>query len=590
MKENEDVLKRELLEFEKKTGIKLRSEITRKILGTSDNKLTLEKTTVDSEQALWKFIMSISQSFDDSEKEKNGVIYTPKNIAEKIIDCIEERLLGETSKVIDPASGSGSLLIAFLGKMMEKNPNLNLKEYVQNNLFALDVLPKNVLATKCSISIFLELRGVYVDNINAFCIDSLMLPETKFSDMYEQNFDVVIGNPPYVRARKISEEYREFLRTRWETVVTGMPDLYIPFFALGKWLLKDEGQIVFISPNSYFNSLNGRKLRSFLLKEFNDIELYSTNSDQVFGKDILTYSAITSMKLWRPGRGMYSDHRLLFINNGTGTPITTNSSSDDVSWRLLNENDKKIINHLENTFTNLSKLKFKNGIATQKNSVYSFKATKVMGDNYVLSTGEMIEKNITRPFVLPNKSPIDRSNIIFPYEWNDIAKKNVLIPEDKFVNNYPMAYEYLRQYKETLDLRKSDNHVWYAYGRSQGIQESGSRLYLPYMGYRIHGLISENSDELFAAGYAIFSENVEFLRLVQKILSSSVFTFYLMKVSKPYSSGYYSTAKNLIKNFSVPLTISSSDVLDLSADQLVQQVYSLSDSDMEYIWSLTGLE
>ena len=584
MKIFKNALRAELRLFEKESGIKLKNEVVRNILGNSDNDIIFRRKEKDPEILLWEFMNHVEHFFNAAVRDTNGVIYTPKNVADRIVGYIDTRLLNESSKVIDPAVGSGALLIATLSEINKKVPDLDLRSYVQENLYGIDVLPENVIATKCALSIFLELHGVYANRLNVVCTDSLKIPEIDSFHFYKSKFDIVIGNPPYVRAKKMSEEYRFFLREKWGEVVVGMPDLYIPFFALGRWLSKGNSQVIYISPNSYFSSLNGKRLRKFLLKEFDIIEIYSAHNDQIFGKDVLTYSAITSMKLLgsrnegRKGPSFKDGNHIISIN--------INKCDDE--WRLLSERDAHLISILEDTFTPLSELKFKNGIATQRNSIYYFDPIDLRDNNYILSTGEMIEKDVTRPFVLPNKSQPAKFRIIFPYEWDQESKKNMLISEEDFITKYPMAYKYLAGHKKTLSLRKSDNKTWYAYGRSQGIQESGPRLYLPYMGYKIHSFISENSDELFAAGYAIFSRDVQLLELIQKILASNVFTFYLMKVSKPYASGYYSTSKKLIQKFSVPLTTVNRKLMQLSTDSLVQNIYSLSDDDMNYIKSLTG--
>ncbi|WNW15409.1 Eco57I restriction-modification methylase domain-containing protein [Lactiplantibacillus plantarum] len=578
-----DALRIELKLFEKESGIKLKNEVVRNILGNSDDDIKLGQRRKNPEIILWEFMAHVEQLFNGDTRDTNGVIYTPKNVADRMVGYIDDHLLNKTSKVIDPAVGSGALLIATLSEISKKVPNLDLVSYVQENLYGLDVLPENVVATKCALSIFLELQGVYANKFNVFCTDSLKIPEIDSFHFYRNKFDIVIGNPPYVRAKKISEEYRSFLREKWGEVIVGMPDLYIPFFALGRWLSKSNSQVIYISPNSYFSSLNGKRLRKFLLNEFDSIEIYSTQNDQIFGKGVLTYSAITSMKLSGFQNGVRKG--LSFKNGSHIIDIKINNYDDE--WRLLSIRDTHLISVLEDTFTPLSKLKFKNGIATQRNSIYSFDPIDLRNNNYILSTGEMIEKDVTRSFVLPNKSQLTKSRIIFPYELDQEGKKNILISEKKFMDKYPMAYRYLVGHKKTLSLRKSDNKVWYAYGRSQGIQESGPRLYLPYMGYKIHSFISENSNELFAAGYAIFSDDIQLLELIQKILLSNVFTFYLMKVSKPYASGYYSTAKNLIQKFSIPITAVNRELMKLPADSLVQNIYSLSDDDMNYIKSLT---
>ena len=50
-------------------------------------------------------------------------------------------------------------------------------------------------------------------------------------------------------------------------------------------------------------------------------------------------------------------------------------------------------------------------------------------------------------------------------------------------------------------------------------------------------------------GYAIYHESESELLFLKKVLESSVFNYYMRNSSKPYSAGYYSYAKNYVKNF-----------------------------------------
>ena len=288
----------------------------------------------------------------------------------------------------------------------------------------------------------------------------------------------------------------------------------------------------------------------------------------------MTYSAITSLYKYRS-----KEIKLNYITSDEKNKIIINS--EESPWRLLNKRDSTIIYKLENAFTNLSELNLKNGIATQRNDIYIIDSTSPI-NNFYIKDNSKIEKNITRPFVFPNKSTFKRLRIIFPYKWDPIAHKNVVIPEEEFKNSYPNAYRYLLSKKEELLKRASDSNTWYAYGRSQGLQNQGPRLYIPYMGYKVHTFLSLSDKELFAAGYAIFSKNIELLKLIKRIFESPIFTFYLLKVSKPYSSNYYSMSKNILKNFSVPTSFDST-LLTMSSSELVRSLYNISESDYEYI-------
>ena len=76
--------------------------------------------------------------------------------------------------------------------------------------------------------------------------------------MAKGGFDVVIGNPPYIRQEQLSE-YKPLWQKEFECY-DGVADIYVYFFERGLQLLKEGGFLAYISPNKYFRSGYGRKV------------------------------------------------------------------------------------------------------------------------------------------------------------------------------------------------------------------------------------------------------------------------------------------------------------------------------------------
>ena len=56
---------------------------------------------------------------------------------------------------------------------------------------------------------------------------------------------------------------------------------------------------------------------------------------------------------------------------------------------------------------------------------------------------------------------------------------------------------------------------------------------------------------LIYCGYAIYNDSEMELLFLKRVLESSVFDYYMKNTSKPYSTGYYSYAKNYVKSFGI---------------------------------------
>ena len=95
-----------------------------------------------------------------------------------------------------------------------------------------------------------------------------------------EGFDVVIGNPPYVRQEKI-KALKSTLDNQYDCY-TGTADLYVYFYERGFQLLREDGILTYISSNKYFRSAYGKKLRDFLTRQSTVTQLIDFGDAPVF--------------------------------------------------------------------------------------------------------------------------------------------------------------------------------------------------------------------------------------------------------------------------------------------------------------------
>ena len=85
----------------------------------------------------------------------------------------------------------------------------------------------------------------------------------------ESGFDIVIGNPPYVRFQTLERQdlkLVEFYKLHYESAKKGNYDIYIVFVEAGLNFLKPDGQLAYILPHKFFNAQYGEPLRALLAK------------------------------------------------------------------------------------------------------------------------------------------------------------------------------------------------------------------------------------------------------------------------------------------------------------------------------------
>jgi len=505
---------------------------------------------------LFEFVIS------PADRIINGAIYTPENIRKYII----KETLGTQTEITefftisDISCGCGGFLFDASIELRKKTNKL-YSDIFRNHIFGLDIQEYSITRTKLLLSLLALSEGENVESFsfNLFIGDALSFNWKSQTPGFD-GFDIIIGNPPYVCSRNISEDSKKLL-DNWEVCKSGHPDLYIPFFQIGIENLTSNGILGYITMNTFFKSVNGRALREYFQNEKFDFKILDFGNQQIF-QSRSTYTCVclihkTGSEFLRYFR--LSTLELLLENDFSYNSISYSTLNAFNGWNLQ---EIDAINRIEAVGTPLGNIfKSRNGIATLKNSVYIFDALEADNDVYYLNNGTdyQIEKQICKDIINPNMltklDSIDQiiKKIIFPYIFEDGHVK--LIPELEFKKCYPKAYNYLFANKELLAKRDKGNgnyENWYAYGRNQSLERLKYKLFFPHIAPSTPNFVL-NSDEniLFHNGLAIIGENEKELQFLRKLMSTRLFWFYIEKSSKPYGSGYFSLSRNYIKNFGI---------------------------------------
>ena len=114
-------------------------------------------------------------------------------------------------------------------------------------------------------------------NVAAYEIDKDLENKSKIKITYKntllerptQKFDVIIGNPPYVRWKNIGLDIRNKLKNDiyWKDKIDGLNDLLYLFILLAADSLKTGGELIFITPTFWTSTLHSKLIRKKLLAE-----------------------------------------------------------------------------------------------------------------------------------------------------------------------------------------------------------------------------------------------------------------------------------------------------------------------------------
>ncbi|HIP61984.1 MAG TPA: hypothetical protein EYG98_05450, partial [Sulfurovum sp.] len=271
-------------------------------------------------------------------RKKDGVFYTPKfvtgyiinNTVAKLCEDKKEELklfkeLKETKKnnenrrdalqvyitylnslkIVDPACGSGAFLTACFRYLLSEhkwtqkelakadaglfdNHDID-KQIIENNLYGVDINSASVGIAKLSLWLQTAKRDRPLSGLigNIKCANSLT---ADWDELFDFKFDVVIGNPPYVRQESIKELKPELKEIY--SVYTGTADLFVYFYELAQNILKTDGLNGFICSNKFFRAKYGQNLREMILAKTTIKSIVDFNAVKVF-EDATVDSTIT---------------------------------------------------------------------------------------------------------------------------------------------------------------------------------------------------------------------------------------------------------------------------------------------------------
>lgn len=172
------------------------------------------------------------------ERKKLGQYMTPNFLGSKMAKMLAPYIGDRKIKVLDPAVGTGELLLAF----SEENPN------IQTDFYGFDIDPGMLTTAKKNVPNLTIVRKSIFDKIGE----------------YENSFDFIIGNPPYFEIKKDLPELKSLdFETKNET---GRLNMYALFFEYSLKLLKPNGIMVFLVPPSMNNGAYFKQTREYILK------------------------------------------------------------------------------------------------------------------------------------------------------------------------------------------------------------------------------------------------------------------------------------------------------------------------------------
>lgn len=166
-------------------------------------------------------------------------------------------------KILDPGAGSGILSAALIETLQNKNfENIELVCY-ENDDNILPLLKSNLDYIQKSSQIDLNYKIIEKNYITSQADNFNHLI---FSENSDDKYDLIIGNPPYLKVAKDAPE-----AIAMPQICYGAPNLYFLFAAMSLYNLKPNGELVYIIPRSWTSGAYFKQFRKYFLT-FGSIE------------------------------------------------------------------------------------------------------------------------------------------------------------------------------------------------------------------------------------------------------------------------------------------------------------------------------
>lgn len=475
---------------------------------------------------------------------------------------------------------SNAVEVAKLSLLLKSfEDSFNVNEYGQGSLLNEKILPSLDNNIKCGNSLIgndfyeshLDLDDAALYKIN--CFDW----EEEFKSIFNGGgFDVVIGNPPYVRMQTLSDTNKEtvnYYNNIYIDYVKGNYDLYIIFLYKAFSMLNSYGKLGYILPHKFFQSESGEKIRKYLYNNNAVDTIVNFTTNQIFN-NATTYTCLLFLSKKEKNNILYKQFNLnddyknlsnIEYDKFDYSILNTNS------WNFNNSDVQCILNKIDNQELLFSEITYKifKGSSTGNDNIYLFDILEENQNTYIVKSNiseekEELEKDLLVPFLygesIKRYQDLNAAKyLLLPYVKNKDDDNMSLIDIKELKRRYPLTYKYLNKYKSVLLTRKikmNDNDYYkYSALRSVNYYER-KKIMIPDMLVSLR--ISYDFEGRFYHGPSIhsiiFNEKINNLNEMYfyAILNSKIFWFFVSNTSTALRGNAYRLTPEFISPFKFP--------------------------------------
>lgn len=508
----------------------------------------------------------------------------------KLLDDYRSWLLELT--ICDPACGSGAFLnqaLDFLIKEHQYIDELKAKilgggivfsdienTILENNIYGVDLNEESVEIAKLSLWLRTAQPRRKLNDLssNIKCGNSLIddkkiaghkafLWEQEFPKIFRNGgFDVVIGNPPYVR-HELFKEIKPYLNANY-SCYNSVADLYTYFFEKSiKELVKEKGIYSIIVANKWMRANYGKELRIWL-KSQNIIEIIDFKDLPVFA-DATAYPCIITIGGRTPLQKFTSVEvdTLLFSSLEQyirdNKKIVDRNLLDDEAWSLADESVAKIITRLTQKHRSLKDFinnRMYVGLKTGLNDAFIIEEDfyKILESAFVDYNGIVKPYGVGRDLSRYGKPSIQKYIIAVPNKWTDEGGdfENEEEAWAWFEKEYSLVANHLKPYEERARKRSDQGKYWWEL-RACDYYDEFEKPKIVYPEIATEGRFSIDLENSYfdMTSFIIGSDSKELLG----ILNSQLISFIFKQISSEIRGGFLRWKRQYVYKLPIPVDI-----------------------------------
>ncbi|EAI8249006.1 class I SAM-dependent DNA methyltransferase [Campylobacter coli] len=511
--------------------------------------------------------------------DKNLIAKEIKNLQESFKNfCLKDKFNKEIKQLTNGANEYSKKYGDFLA---DEHHDEKFKSFFSKNMFEFS------FDEKVAIKEFANLKKEY-DNI--FNLESnhpfewrFEFPEILDDDGNFKGFDLIIGNPPYIRQEEL-KELKPHLAKNYK-VYKGTSDIYTYFYELGFNVLKDRGGgiLSYITSNKYTRAGYGEALREFLLKNVKVLEYTDLNGIKVF--DSATVD--TSILCFEKSKSKDNKFKYLALSNEILKTCAYNiglykdfaefsqNSLSKESFTFSDENTSALKAKIERIGTPLKEwhgLIIYRGILTGYNEAFIITTEK--RNEILANCKDEAEKERTAKLI--RKMLRGRDIKRYSYEWVGLWVIGTFPSLKIDIEQYPALKQYLSQFLPRIEqsgekgCRKKTSNKWFETQDNIAYYEEFEKEILVWkaVGRNLAFALTEKNT-LVSAPSSFISADANLLKYFCGILLSHVLKWLILQISDTTGAGDLMLNNQSLERLSIPKINSKNEKI---ADELINLV------------------